>query len=395
MLQLKSLFEVFSIFLRLGLTSFGGPIAHLSYFHDEFVLKRKWYDEHSFADLVALCQFLPGPASSQVGMAIGLSRAGIAGAIAAWIAFTLPSVLLLVLFAFGIATLGSAQSGPWLHGLKVAAVAVVAQALWRMGVKLCPDKERATIAICAALATSLSASAYSQVLAIVFGGALGWFLLRKSGELPHKPMQSMVSRFKGGIFLFVFSILLVGLPMLAGHGKNLTVQLFDSFFRAGSLVFGGGHVVLPLLQAEVVPQGWVTNDAFMAGYGAAQAIPGPLFSFTAYLGAVSNVGPSGWLGAFTCLVAAFLPSFLLIIGVLPFWEKLRRLKNMRYAMQGINAAVVGLLLSAFYNPVWTSAIHNIRDFSLALTGFLLLVFWKAPSWAVVVLSAVVGGLLLE
>ncbi|CAN5411279.1 chromate efflux transporter [soil metagenome] len=390
--MLKSALEVFLIFLKLGFTSFGGPVAHLGFFHSEFVLKRKWYDEHSYADLVALCQFLPGPASSQVGMAIGLSRAGVAGAVAAWIGFTLPSALLLVCFAFGVAALGSATSGPWLHGLKIAAVAVVAQALWAMSAKLCPDKERATIAILATGWMALFSSVYSQVIAIAAGAVIGWFLLRKSGELPHKPIQSMISRTTGAIFLSVFVLLLACLPLLAASADSHALKLFDSFYRAGSLVFGGGHVVLPLLQAEVVPQGWVTNDAFMAGYGAAQAIPGPLFSFTAYLGAVSKVWSSGWLGALVCLVAAFLPSFLLITGALPFWEQLRRFKHMRYAMQGINAAVVGLLISAFYNPVWTSAIRGTRDFSLALTAFVLLVFWKAPSWLVVFLSALVGGL---
>lgn len=389
--MISRIFEIFVVFTKLGFTSFGGPIAHLSYFHDEFVKRKKWIDEHAYADLVALCQFLPGPASSQVGMAIGLSRAGYAGAIAAWIGFTLPSAAILVLFGLGISTFHLDDS--WLHGLKIVAVAVVAQAIWGMGIKLCPDKHRATLAVVAAVIAATTTSALVQLSVIVLGGIFGIVFLRKHQVLPHVPMKTKVSHTSGAILLFTFSALLIFLPMAAKTSGNQSLKLFDSFFRAGSLVFGGGHVVLPLLQAEVVPTGLVSKEMFMAGYGAAQAIPGPLFSFSAYLGAVSQIPPSGWRGALICLIAAFLPSFLLIVGVLPFWERMRQHSEMRYAIQGINAAVVGLLLSAFYNPVWSSAIFSPKDFALAVACFLLLVFWTVPSWIVVLVSAVVGGFL--
>lgn len=392
--MIRNAIEVFFVFLRLGFTSFGGPIAHLGYFHDEFVVKRKWFDEHAYADLVALCQFLPGPASSQVGIAVGLSRAGILGAIAAWTGFTLPSAAILVAFAFGVSTYREYISGGWLHGLKVVAVAIVAQALWGMGVKLCPDRKRASIAALAAIGAIALPFAFGQIGVIVIGGILGVLFIREITELPHSPLRVNLGAVAGAVSLALFFGLLVLLPILAHQTQFQGLKLFDSFFRAGSLVFGGGHVVLPLLKAEVVNPGWVSADAFMAGYGAAQAIPGPLFTFTAYLGAISNIEPAGILGAAICLVAAFLPSFFLVFGTLPFWEKLRRITKMRYAMLGINAAVVGLLLSAFYNPVWTSAILSPKDFALALVCFLLLVFWKAPSWGVVIFGAVIGGLWL-
>lgn len=388
--MIKSLFEIFWIFLRLGCTSFGGPIAHLGYFHDEFVSKKKWMSEHAYADLVALCQFLPGPASSQVGMAIGLSRAGVLGAVVAWMAFTLPSAILLVLFGLGISQLEFNLGAGWLHALKVVAVAVVAQAVWAMGVKLCPDKERMTIAGGACIATSLVPSGWMQIAVILLGALFGVLSLRKTAELPHAPTSFPLSKKQGAFFLALFVTLLFLLPLVAQLTGSHELKLFDGFYRAGSLVFGGGHVVLPLLQAIVVPTGWVSNEAFMAGYGAAQAIPGPLFTFTAYLGAVSNSAPNGWLGAALCLSAAFLPAFLLVFGALPFWEKLREFRKVKYATLGINAAVVGLLISAFYNPVWTSGVTNAKDFCLALGAFILLTFWRTPSWAVVFLSAVVG-----
>lgn len=392
MRQIQKLIEVLIIFFRLGLTSFGGPIAHLGYFHNEFVQRRKWLEEQSYADLVALCQFLPGPASSQVGMAIGLMRGGYLGALFAWIGFTLPSAILLVLFGLGVST--HHLSGGWLHGLKIVAVAVVAQAIWGMAVKLCPDRERATIAVLAAMLVAIIPSGALQLLVIALGGVIGvLFLRKKTKELPHTPISTPVSHFSALVWLGIFFSLLIALPQIARQSGGQALHLFDSFFRAGSLVFGGGHVVLPLLQAEVVNHGWVSKEMFMAGYGAAQAIPGPLFSFSAYLGAVSQVPPAGWMGAAICLVAAFLPSFLLVAGTIPFWEKLRQLPKVRYATQGINAAVVGLLLSAFYNPVWTSAIFAPRDFALALICFLLLVFWSVPSWAVVLLGALAGGLI--
>lgn len=380
------------IFFRLGLTSFGGPIAHLGYFRQEFVARRRWLDEHAYADLVALCQFLPGPASSQVGIALGLSRGGIPGAVASWLGFTLPSAIALVLFGLGVTYFSGNLGSGWLHGLKVVAVAVVAQALWGMGKSLSPDKLRATVAVGAAVAVTLFPSALGQVSVIAASGLFGWVFLRNSGALPHNQIQTTSGRATGVLMLFVFFLLLFALPVAAGSTNSYGVKLFDSFYRAGSLVFGGGHVVLPLLQSQVVPAGWISNDAFLAGYGAAQAVPGPLFTFAAYLGAVSTQAPSGWLGAGIALVAIFLPAFLLIAGILPFWEVLRRYEAMQRAMLGINAAVVGLLLSAFYNPVWTSAIRNTADFSLAAVAFLLLAFWKCPPWLVVILAAAVAGL---
>jgi len=379
--------EVFLTSLRLGLTSFGGPIAHLSYFHEEYVKKKKWISEHAYADLVALCQFLPGPASSQVGMAVGLSRAGISGAILAWIGFTLPSAIILILFGLGMAHIDSGAHQHWLHGLKVVAVAVVAQAVLGMGKKLCPDKERITIAILSCVAVLLANSAIIQILVLIAAGIFGTYFLKTTSELPHEPLHKGRRRI-GAVFLSIFVGLLIFLPMLRGIYPLQSLKLFDSFYRAGALVFGGGHVVLPLLQAEVVPTGWVSNDLFMAGYGVANAIPGPLFAFSAYLGAVSSTSPTGWTGAFICLIAAFFPSFLLVVGALPFWEKLRSLPKIRQSMLGLNAAVVGILLAALYNPVWTSAIFSSKDFALAAVGFVMLEFWKLPSWAVVLLTVV-------
>lgn len=385
-------FEIFLIFLRLGLTSFGGPIAHLGYFRQEFVEQRKWLNEHAYADLVSLCQLLPGPASSQVGIALGLSRGGIPGAIASWLGFTLPSAILLVLFGYGLSFAGDNLGSGWLHGLKIVAVAVVAQALWGMGKSLSPDKVRASIAICAAVMATLIPSSFGQLGAIIASAFFGWAFLRTSDVLPHSFIQSKNSRVTGIVLLTVFFLLLLLLPVIAISSKNYTVILFDSFYRVGSLVFGGGHVVLPLLQSMVVPSGWVSNDVFLAGYGMAQAVPGPLFTFAAYLGAVSTHTPSGWLGAGIALIAIFLPSFLLIIGILPFWEQLRRHDAIQRAMLGINAAVVGILLAAFYNPVWTTAIHSATDFCIATIAFLFLVFWRLPPWLVVLLAAVATGL---
>ncbi len=385
--------EVFRAFLKLGLTSFGGPVAHLGYFRDEFVVRRRWLDERAYADLVALCQFLPGPASSQVGMAIGLSRAGYLGALAAWTAFTLPSAVALVLFAFSVGFLGEALGSGWLHGLKVAAVAVVALAVLGMARSLTPDRERATLAVVAAAITLAFPSAWGQIGAIALGGLVGVTLLRGGGPIAHAELPLSVSRRAGVVALSAFFILLIGLPFLAAATGSQGVALFEAFYRAGSLVFGGGHVVLPLLQAAVVPPGWVSNDAFLAGYGAAQAVPGPLFTFSAYLGAVMGPEPNGWAGAALCLVAIFLPSFLLVVGALPFWEDLRRTPAAQAALKGVNAAVVGLLLAALYHPVWTAGIFGPTDFALAAAAFLLLFMWKAPPWLVVVLNAIAGGVI--
>jgi len=382
--------EVFLAFLKLGFTAFGGPIAHLGYFRDELVMRRKWIDEGGYADLVALCQFLPGPASSQVGFALGLLRGGPLGGLAAWTAFTMPSAALLVLFAFAATAFDGPLGAGLLHGLKVVAVAVVAQAVWGMAKTLTPDRARAGIALGAVVIVVASAGSAGQVAAISLG-ALAGLLLCRSGDLAHTTHLSFsISRRFGTACLALFFLLLIGLPLLAGLAEMQGLSLADAFYRAGALVFGGGHVVLPLLQAEVVAPGWVTEDAFLAGYGAAQAVPGPLFTFAAYLGTVVGPEPNGVLGASIALLAIFAPGFLLLLGVLPFWDHFRRRPWAQAAMRGANAAVVGILGSALYNPVWTSAILTPHDFALALAGFLLLVVWKVPPWIVVVFTALGG-----
>ena len=385
-LTMPAFLEVFTVALRLGLTSFGGPIAHLGYFRDEYVVRRRWLDEKSYADLVALCQFLPGPASSQVGMAIGISRARLPGALAAWLGFTLPSALLLIVFAFGVNALGTAAAAGWLHGLKVVAVAVVAQAVWGMAKSLCPDRLRATLAIVAAVVTLSWPTAAGQVGSIIVAGIVGWLALAPIKLTSQVDALFPVSKGTGVFALIIFFVLLLGLPAIRPLAQSHWLDVFDSFFRVGSLVFGGGHVVLPLLQTEVVGSGWITDEQFVAGYGATQAVPGPLFTFSAYLGAVMN----GWRGALLALTAIFLPSLLLVVGALPFWQRLRANANFQSALSGVNAAVVGLLLAALYNPVWSSAIHSATDFALALVGFMLLMFWKQQPLLVVLLSAAAG-----
>jgi chromate transporter len=385
--------EVFAAFLRLGLTSFGGPVAHLGYFHEDFVLRRKWLDEKTYVDLVALAQFLPGPASSKVGIAIGLSRAGYLGALAAWAAFTAPSAIALILFGYGVTSLGNALGSGWLHGLKVAAVAVVANAVLTMMRALAPDRERATLTVAAAALVLAMPSSFGQIIAIVLGGIVGFVLLRGAPVEDHPSLPHPVSRTVAIAAIVAFFTILIGLPLATATVPNHALELFDVFYRAGSLVFGGGHVVLPLLQAAVVPPGWVSNNAFLAGYGATQAVPGPLFTFAAYLGTVMGLPPNGWQGALVCLVAIFLPAFLLVIGPLPFWDALRRQPWAQAALRGVNAAVVGLLLAALYNPVWTSGIGNASDFALAAAAFLLLFMWQTPPWLVVAVCALGGAVL--
>ncbi|HCZ15551.1 MAG TPA: chromate efflux transporter [Accumulibacter sp.] len=384
---------VFLIFLRLGLSSFGGPVAHLGYFRDEFVNRRRWLSDRAYADLVALCQFLPGPASSQVGISIGLSRAGYAGALAAWTGFTLPSAVALIVFALGISSWGDAVPAGVLDSLKVVAVAVVAQAVWGMARNLCVGTARITIMAVATCAVLAWPGASGQVGVIVVAGFLGLLLFKGAPDAAHEPLPMTISRRGGCFWLALFLLLLIGLPVLAQAWPGRTLAMIDAFYRAGSLVFGGGHVVLPLLQAEVVPSGWVSNESFLAGYGAAQAVPGPLFTFAAFLGASMNEPPSGWLGGLICLIAVFIPSFLLVCGALPFWEQLRRSRHTQAALAGVNAAVVGLLLAALYHPVWTSAIRQPADFGLALVALIALIFWKLPPWLVVLGSAVAGWLL--
>jgi chromate transporter len=377
--------EVFRVFLRLGLTSFGGPIAHLGYFRDELVVRRKWIDEAGYADLVALCQFLPGPASSQVGFALGLLRGGPLGAVAAWTAFTLPSAAVLILFALGAAAFEGPLGAGLVHGLKVVAVAVVAQAVWGMSQSLCPDRHRASIALAAALIVIFAAGSVGQIAAIVAGGLAGLWLCRGAPATAGGHLTFPVSRRTGASFLVIFLALLVLLPVARAVFPSQGLALIDAFYRAGALVFGGGHVVLPLLEAEVVRPGWVSSDAFLAGYGAAQAVPGPLFTFAAYLGAVTGPEPAGVAGALICLVAVFLPGLLVVVGALPFWDAVRTRPVAQAAMRGANAAVVGILGAAVYDPVWTSAILSTYDFALALLGFVLLTIWKMPPCAVVIL----------
>ncbi|NWB84313.1 chromate efflux transporter [Pseudomonas gingeri] len=385
--------SVFLVFLRLGLSSFGGPIAHLGYFREEFVARRQWLSERSYVDLVALCQFLPGPASSQVGIGIGLSRAGFRGALAAWAGFTLPSAILLALFAQGMSIWGSSLPSGLLHGLKIVAVAVVAQAVWGMARNLCTDVPRVTITAFAACAALLWPNAWGQVGVIVVSAVIGLLLFKPAQGRMAESLPIPVSRKAGGVALLLFFSLLVGLPLALQVWPSPTLAMVNAFYRAGSLVFGGGHVVLPLLQAATVPNGWVANDTFLAGYGLAQAVPGPLLTFSAFLGASMSVQPSGWAGATLCLIAIFVPSFLLVIGVLPFWERLRHSVRTRSALAGVNAGVVGLLLAALYNPVWSSAIFKPQDFGLALLALVALMFWKVPPWLVVLGCGLLGWLL--
>ena len=395
MSKTHTLIEIIGAFLKLGLISFGGPVAHLSYFREEFVRRRRWLDDGAYGDLVAVCQFLPGPASSQVVFALGMQRAGMAGAILASLCFTLPSAALMILFGYGVAALGDLQRAGWLHGLKLAAVAVVAQAVWGMGRSLCPDRARLTIGLGSAAVLLVVPGAVAQIGVIAGGGVVGWWLYRKGIEVVERPVAGRWrSHFPAAMVLAIFLLLLVLLPALASVTGQKGIAVFDSLYRAGSLVFGGGHVVLPLLRAEVVPKGWVSDDAFLAGYGAAQAVPGPLFTFAAYLGTVMQQGLGGWRMGLWCLLAILLPAWLLIGGALPFWNQLRAKTWAQAALRGANAAVVGVLLAALYNPVWTEGVRGARDVAAAVVAFGLLQWWKAPPWVIVLLAAGAGEWLL-
>ncbi|MEI7027243.1 chromate efflux transporter [Paenibacillus sp. y28] len=386
----SKLVEVLIVSTKLGLTSFGGPAAHLGYFHQEYIRRRKWMDEQSYADLVALCQFLPGPASSQIGIGIGMARAGLWGGLIAWLGFTLPSAAALAAFAFLLHGFDLAGAG-WIHGLKIVAVAIVAQAVLGMGQKLTPDRERVTIAVLAAAAVLLWHTVYSQVFIIMAAGLAGLWLYRKKAAAAAPDLPFAISRTFGACCLALFAALLIALPLLrqAGDGEASWIALFDSFYRSGSLVFGGGHVVLPLLEREVVPTGWVSQEDFLTGYGAAQAVPGPLFTFASYIGAMAGGVP----GAAAATLGIFFPAFLLVAGALPFWNGLRKNPRLQGALTGINAAVVGILLAALYDPLWTSAILSPMDFVLAVILFAMAVFWKSPPW-LVVLTGAAGGVLL-
>ncbi|MCU1478157.1 MAG: Chromate transporter [Subtercola sp.] len=385
--------EVFRVFLKLGVTSFGGPIAHIGYFRDELIQRRKWLDDDEYADLVALSQFLPGPASSQVGFGMGLYRAGPAGAIAAFVGFTLPSAILLVAFAYGASLVHGVVGDGVLNGLKIVAVAIVAQAVWGMARTLTPDRQRAAIAVVATLLALLQTGAVGQIGALVIGAIAGLVFCRTAKNTTSSMIRFPVSRIAGVICLSLFIVFLAGLPVLASVTGSGAVELFDAFYRAGALVFGGGHVVLPLLQSGVVDTGWVTPDQFLTGYGAAQAVPGPLFTFAAYLGALSTTGPGGIAGAAIALIGVFLPGFLILIGVLPFWNAFRTRLWAQALMRGANAAVVGILAAALYDPVFTTAITGPGPFVLALVCFVLLISWRLPPWAVVIAGAL-GGIVL-
>jgi len=385
-----SLLEVFGVATRLGLTSFGGPIAHLGYFRDEYVVKRRWLDDKSYADLVALSQFLPGAASSKLGMSIGILRAGPLGGLVAWLGFTLPSAIALTVAALVLGGVGD-DTINLLHGLKVVAVAVVALAVWGMARNLAPDKPRATIAVLSAAAVLLLPVQLGQLTVIVVAGLVGWRLLRSPDGDTGPGLSVPIPRWFGLACWVALLALLAGLPLARSAFGSQTLALFDSMYRSGALVFGGGHVVLPLLQAETVSPGWVSQDQFLAGYGLAQAVPGPLFTFGAYLGAAMGPAPNGVLGAGIALIAIFLPSMLLTYGALPFWGVLRSRPAAQAALRGINAGVVGILLAALYNPVWTSAILRPVDFVIALCAFALLAVWRCPPWVVVLLAGLAGA----
>lgn len=393
--SLRWLPEIAGAFLKLGCISFGGPVAHLGYLREEFVSRRRWLDDDAYGDLVALCQFLPGPASSQVVFALGMQRVGVFGALLASVCFTLPSAILMILFAYSVTALGDLQHAGWLHGLKLAAVAVVAQAVWGMGQRLCPDRPRITLAAAAAAVVLVMPGAWGQVGVIAAGALLGWWIYRRDVPVS-KVVGSGLARhhiWAAGT-LVLFAALLMFLPVVAATAGQKDLKVFDSFFRAGSLVFGGGHVVLPLLRAELVPAGWISDDAFLAGYGAAQAVPGPLFTFAAYLGTIIKGGSQGWLGGLWCLLAVFLPAWMLIGGALPFWHLLRSRAWTQAALRGANAAVVGVLLAALYNPVWREGVTGALDAAAALAAFALLEVWRVPPWLVVILTAAAGQWLL-
>ena len=391
--QTGSPLEVLLVFLKLGVTCFGGPIAHIGYFREEFVVRRRWLDEQAYADLVTLCQFLPGPASSQVGFSIGLMRAGYRGGLAAWTGFTLPSAIVLLLFAYGAETLAGLTGIGLLHGLKLVAVAIVAQAVWGMARTLCPDRERTSIAVVTALIILFSTTSIAQIATILLGGIAGLWLCQAAPPPSTGHIAVPVSRAVGIMALTAFFLLLAGLPVLRDLGISQGIALFEAFYRSGALVFGGGHVVLPLLREAFVTPGWVSDDAFLAGYGAAQAVPGPLFTFAAYLGAVVSQSPHGLAGAVLGLIAIFLPGVLILMGTLPFWETFRKHARAQAMMRGVNAAVVGLLGAALYNPVWTSSVKTPGDFGIVLVGFVLLTVWRTPPLVVVVISAL-GGIAL-
>lgn len=383
MSSIRKQVEIFLVALRLGLTSFGGPVAHLAYFQNEYVKRKKWLSDQTYAEIVAICQFLPGPASSQVGISIGMLRGGMLGGFLAWLGFTLPSVLLLSFFAYYVIHFDVNQS-VIIHSLKIVAVAVVAHAILSMGKNLASDLPRISLAIGSAVLILLFPTASIQIIIIVLAGLIGSLLFKKDVSNQKSEVTLNISKSVGMISLSIFTLLLVSLPLISGYFKHLYIQLFDTFYRVGSLVFGGGHVVLPLLEKEIVPN-QMTNELFLAGYGAAQAVPGPLFTFASYLGmSIDGIG-----AMIIATVAIFLPSFLLITAILPFWNSLSQNQSVRSALVGVNAAVVGVLLAAFYDPIFTSGITSSVDFAVAVLSFSLLQFFKRPAWLVVLLTVAI------
>lgn len=398
-----SLPRIFLVALRLGCTSFGGPVAHLAYFRKEYVERQRWLSEADYADLVSLCQFLPGPASSQTGFGVGYLQRGLAGGIAAWLGFTLPSAVLMIGFAYGLTAVEGKMGMGWLRGLKVAAVAVVAQAVWAMGRNFCPDWPRRALALAAAGIIGWLPLAWIQMAIIALGAMIGELCFKRAGHASPASLPAIpVKRFTPLVCLAMFFVLLAALPLLVRVTGNPWLDIFGRFYRSGALVFGGGHAVLPLLEQEVVAPGWLTHDQFLAGYGAVQAVPGPLFTLSAYLGTVmdsnpalaNNPEPAGWIGGLWALAAIFLPALLLVAGVLPFWQKLRHQTGVQAALRGANAAVVGILLAALYNPVWTHGITDGRSLGLAVAAFIALQSGKIPVWAVVLILAALGQGLL-
>ena len=394
--QPPTILRLFLSALRLGLTSFGGPVAHLGFFRDEYVARRRWLDDSAFGDLVALCQALPGPASSQVIFGIGLATKGWLGGLACWAGFTLPSALIMMACGYKAASMGVFPHAGWLAGLKIAAVAVVAQAVWGMGTQLCTDRSRLTLALMAAMAMLLMPAGATPLVVIVIGGLLGWARYRRI-RIPTTPapLPFELSHTRGAATLLLFFLLLLLLPAAASWTHSQGLLYFNGFYRVGALVFGGGHVVLPLLQSQVVRRGWVDDGTFVAGYGVAQALPGPLFSFAAYLGAAAKVAPNGWLGGLICLLGIYLSPLLLMAGAIPFWETLRRTRSAQAALRGANAAVTGILLAALYDPLWQTAIHSGRDLALAMGSFVLLFVWRFPPWLIVLLTALAGQMWLK
>jgi len=393
-IYLRSSIQIFLVFLKLGFTAFGGPVAHLAFFREEFVVRKKWMTESDYSEIVALCQFLPGPASSQVGLTIGLSRAGYLGSLAAWLGFTMPSAILLLLLALGYSNYGDVIPLGLLTGLKIVTVAVVAQAVWGMSKSICTDKTRTTIMLFSAVGILLFQSVYAPLLVIFLAGIIGVWLFKPSLNMTESKLAFSISSFTGALWFLVFLLLLFGLPIVQLFVDQPLVDVVSAFFRSGSLVFGGGHVVLPLLENEMVKTGWVTKDAFLAGYGATQAVPGPLFTFSAFLGGVLNGPVSGVFGALVALVSIFLPSFLLVYSVLPFWHSLRVKPRIRAALTGINASVVGILFAALYQPVFVNGVSETNDFIGVIIAFGALMYWKLPPWSVVIAGGAIGSILL-